>query len=127
MALVTRSLRPLRWIGSNRKDYLEFPAPVQDGFGFELHLAQSGLRPPSAKLLKGLGVGIVELIDNHDGDAYCVVYTLRFETAIYVLHSFEKKSKQGIKTPQSDIDLIKQRLKAAEVDFVVRAKQERKS
>ena len=126
MAVLKRPLRPLRWIGSSRKDYLEFPAPVQDGFGFELHLAQSGLRPPSAKLLKRLGSGIVELIDNHDGDAYRAVYALRFETAIYVLHSFKKKSKQGIKTPQSDIDLIQQRLKAAEADFAVRAKQERK-
>ena len=48
MALLNRPLRPLLWIGSSRKDYLEFPAQVQDGFGFELHLAQSGLRPPSA-------------------------------------------------------------------------------
>jgi phage-related protein len=125
MAILIRPLRPLRWIGSSRKDYLEFPARVQDNFGFELHLAQTGLHPPSAKLLKGLGGGTVELVDDHDGDTYRAVYTVRFEAAVYVLHSFKKKSKRGVKTPKNDIDLIKQRLKDAEADIAARAKRER--
>jgi phage-related protein len=109
-----RPARPLRWIGSSRKEYLEFPAKVQDNFGFELFLAQTGQHPPSTKLLKGLGSGTVELVDDFDGDTYRAVYTVRFVSAVYVLHAFKKKSKQGIKTPQSDIDLIKRRLKEAE-------------
>lgn len=71
----------------------------------------------SAKPLKGFGgANVVELVDDHQGDTYRAVYTVKFESAIYVLHAFQKKSKQGIKTPQADIDLVKRRLKAAEED-----------
>lgn len=109
--------RPLRWIKSSYKDYREFPADVQDEFGFALFLAQTGQHPFSAKLMKGLGSGIVELVENFDGDTYRTVYTVRFEKAVYVLHAFMKKSKQGIKTPQSDVKLIKKRLRYAEADY----------
>lgn len=124
MERLPRPARPLRWIGSSRKDFGEFPPKVQDNFGFELFLAQTGQHPPSAKLLKGLGSGMVELVDNYDSDTYRAVYTVRFEQAVYVLHSFKKKSKQGIKTPQSDIELIKRRLKDAEADHAKRLTQE---
>ncbi len=119
-------LRPLRWLGSAYKDYLQFPGKVQDDFGFRLHLAQIGLHPQSAKLLKGLGSGIVELVEDYDSDTYRAVYTVRFTTAVYVLHSFKKKSKQGIKTPQADIELIKRRLRDAEADYTETQKRERK-
>jgi phage-related protein len=119
-----RVARPLIWIGSSRKEYLEFPAKVQDNFGFELFLAQTGQHPPSAKPLRGLGSGTVELVDNFDGDTYRAVYTVRFESAVYVLHAFKKKSKQGIKTPQSDIELIKRRLREAEATDAARTKSE---
>ena len=122
----SRPARPLRWIRSSQKDYREFPPKVQDNFGFELFLAQTGQHPPSAKLLKGMGSGMVELVDDFDGDTYRAVYTVRFESAVYVLHVFKKKSKQGIKTPQGDIELIKQRLKDAQADYAARIKQEAK-
>ena len=93
-------------------------------FRIELFLAQTGQHPPSAKLLKGLGSGTVELIDDFDGDTYRAVYTVRLESAVYVLHAFKKKSKQGSKTPRSDIDLIRRRLKDAEADHAARTKQE---
>jgi phage-related protein len=126
MAKLPAPARPLFWVGSSRKDYRDFPPAVQDSFGFELFLAQLGQHPPSAKLLKGLGSGTVELVEDFDGDTYRAVYTVRFGTAVYVLHAFKKKSKRGIKTPQSDIDLIKQRLKAAEADHASRTKREPK-
>ena len=113
-------IKPLRWISSSRKDFGEFPPKVQDSFGFELFLAQTGQHPPSAKPLKGLGSGTVELIDNYDGDTYRAVYTVRFESAVFVLHSFKKKSKQGSRTPQGDIDLIRRRLRIAEADHAAR-------
>jgi phage-related protein len=116
MDRLPRPARPLRWMASSRKDFGDFPPKVQDTFGFELFLAQTGQRPPSAKLLKGLGSGVVELVEDFDGDAYRAVYTVRFERAVYVLHAFKKKSKQGIKTPQSDIETIRRRLKDAEAD-----------
>lgn len=126
MVKLPRPIKALRWIASARKDYGEFPRDVQDSFGFELFLAQTGQHPPSAKPLRGFGSGVVELIEDHDGDAYRAVYTVRFETAVYVLHSFKKKSKRGIKTPQSDVELIKRRLRDAEADNAERIKGEKK-
>jgi phage-related protein len=114
--------RPLLWLASSRKDYGEFPLAVQEQFGFELFIAQSGLHPPSAKPLKGLGNGVVELIEDHDGDTFRAIYTVRFETAVYVLHCFKKKSKSGIKTPQNEIELVKSRLKAAAEHFASQSK-----
>ncbi len=117
--------RPLRWIASSRKDYQGFPDEVQDAFGFQLFLAQTGQHPPSAKPLKGFGSGVVELVDDHDGDTYRAVYTVRLASAVYVLHAFKKKAKRGIKTPQSDLDLIKRRLRDAEADDANRPTKEK--
>jgi len=114
MARLPRPLRPLRWISSSRDGLSEFPSKVRDQFGYELFLAQTGEHPPSAKPFKGVGGGVVELIEDHDGDTYRAVYTVRLATAVYVLHAFKKKAKQGIKTPPRDVELIKKRLKAAE-------------
>lgn len=66
---------------------------------------------------------MLEICENYDGDTYRGVYTVRFADVIYVLHAFQKKSKQGIKTPQSDIDLIKKRLQQAEEDYVERSRE----
>lgn len=112
-----RPERPLFWIGSSRKDYAQFPPKVQEAFGFELYLAQTGQFPPSGKPLKGLGPGIIELVEDFDGDTFRAVYTVRFETAVYVLHSFMKKSKTGIRTPKADVDLIRRRYRDAEAHY----------
>ncbi|NGO51855.1 type II toxin-antitoxin system RelE/ParE family toxin [Allomesorhizobium camelthorni] len=118
--------RPLLWVSSSRRDYADFPAEVQEVFGFELFLAQTGQYPPSAKILKGIGNGVVELVEDFDGDTYRAVYTARFEMAVYVLHCFKKKSKRGIKTPQSDIDLVRRRYRDAEADYASRQNEDRK-
>jgi phage-related protein len=109
--------RPLHWIGQSRKNYGDFPPSVQEECGFALFLAQTGQHPPSAKVLKGLGSGVVELVEGFDGDTFRTVYTVRFAKAVYVLHAFKKKSKQGIKTPQSEIELIKRRFRDAEAHY----------
>lgn len=124
MGRPARPTRRLLWIASSRKDYGAFPPSVQEVFGFELFLAQTGQHPPSAKMLKGIGNGIVELVEDFDGDTYRAVYTARFETAVYVLHCFKKKSKSGIKTPQIDIDLVKKRFRDAEADYATRISKE---
>jgi phage-related protein len=126
MVKTVRPERPLLWVASSKRDYREFPSRVQDGFGFELYLAQTGQHPPSAKPLRGFGSGTLELVEDFDGDTYRTVYTVRFGEAIYVLHAFKKKSKRGIKTPQSDIDLIRRRLRDAEQDHAQRFKKESK-
>lgn len=113
---MARPERPLLWVASSKRDYRAFPSRVQDGFGFELFLVQTGQHPPSAKPLRGFGGGTLELIESFDSDTYRAVYTVRFSEAVYVLHAFKKKSKRGSKTPQPDVDLIKRRLKAAEQD-----------
>jgi phage-related protein len=117
----------LLWIASSKRDYRQFPENVQDSFEFELFLAQTGQHPPSAKPLKGMGSGVVELVDDFHGDTYRAVYTVRFREAVYVLHAFKKKSKKGIKTPQGDIDLIERRLKDAEADHAERFRKDGKS
>ena len=94
-------MRPLLWIGASKRNYQEFPWEVQDTFGFELYLAQTGQNPPSAKLLTGFGSGVVELVGDFDGDTYRAIYTVRFRKAVYVLHAFKKKSRRGIKTPKA--------------------------
>lgn len=121
-----RPARPLLWVGSSRKDYAAFPTGVQEGFGFELFLTQTGQHPPSAKVLKGMGHGVVELIGDFDGDTFLSVYTVHFETAIYVLHCFKKKSKRGIQTPKADLDLIRRRIQMAEADHKTRTKKDRR-
>ena len=108
-------IRPVAWVGSSKKDFRAFPGDVQDAMGFALYQAQIGSWHAAMKVLKGFGgAGVLELVENHHGDTYRAVYTVRFEEAVYVLHSFQKKSKSGIKTSQQDMDMIKSRLKLAE-------------
>ena len=108
-------IRPVAWVGSSKKDFRAFPDDVQDAMGFALYQAQIGSWQTAMKVLKGFGgAGVLELVENHHGDTYRAVYTVRFEEAVYVLHSFQKKSKSGIKTSQQDMDMIKSRLKLAE-------------
>ena len=122
----TKPLRPLLWVGSSKRDYREFPAQVQENFGFELFLVQTGQHPPSAKPLKGFGSGTIELVDDFDGDTYRAVYTVRFRDAVYVLHAFKKKSKRGGQTPKADLELIARRLRVAELDRAASVTQEKK-
>lgn len=126
MDRLPRPERPLFWIATSRKDYAEFPPRIQEEFGFQLFLAQTGQHPPSAKALKGLGSGVVELIGDYVGDTFRSVYTVRFETAVYVLHSFKKKSKRGIRTPKAELDLIKRRLQVAQTDYKSRMHEDHK-
>ncbi len=64
--------------------------------------------------------GVIEMLDDFDGDTYRAVYVIRFKSSVYVLHSFKKKSKRGIVTPQADTELIRRRLRDAELDDAVR-------
>jgi phage-related protein len=93
---------------------LDLPEEVRREVGFALYVAQNGEKAENAKPLKGMGGGVLEVVENYDGDTYRTVYTVRFENAVYVLHAFQKKSKKGIKTPQRDLDLIEARSKAAQ-------------
>lgn len=112
--------KPLHWVGSSKKDLLAFPDEVVDDFGYALSVVQYGGTPPSAKAWRGEGAGVFELVEAHRGDTFRAVYTVRFEKAIYVLHCFQKKSPSGVRTARQDIDLIHERLRAAQADYEVR-------
>ena len=106
------------WIGSSLSDIKSFPAEVRDVIGFALYQVQVGRKSPSAKPLTGFGgASVLEVVDDHQGDTYRAVYTVKFSDWIYVLHAFQKKSKKGTATPKPELDLIKKRLKVAEEDY----------
>jgi len=108
-------IKPLAWLASTKKDLMALPEEVIDTFGYALHLAQMGKKHVQAKPLHGFGsAGILEIVEDRRGNAYRAVYTVRFAAAVFVLHVFQKKAKSGIATPRQDMELIRERLKAAE-------------
>jgi len=84
---MSASLKPVEWVGSALEDLQAFPEEVRQTVGYALYLAQ------------------------------WAVYTVRLAGVIYVLHAFQKKSKQGIATPKQDIELISARLKRAQAHY----------
>ena len=116
--------KPVQWVGGSLFALRQFPVEVRREMGQALWFAQMGDKHPSAKPLKGFGgAGVMEIVDDHRGDTYRAVYTVRFARAIYVLHAFKKKSKRGIKTPGHEIDLIESRLNWARADYERRLKE----
>lgn len=107
-------LKPIEWVGSSLEDLKAFPDEVKNEVGHALYLAQAGSKHDSAKVLQGFGgAGVLEVVEDHGGDAYRAVYTVKFKNAVYVLHCFQKKSKKGSELPREDRALIESRLKAA--------------
>ena len=111
--------KQLFWIASAYRDLLAFPERVKDRIGTALGVAQLGGKHPSAKPWKGAGPGVLEVVEDHAGDTYRAVYTVRFEQAVYVLHAFQKKSPTGVKTARTDIELVHRRLQAAREHYQV--------
>jgi phage-related protein len=110
-------VNPVRRVGLSRKDLKTFPRPVQREAGQALYAAQCSEEYPSVKALRGMGGRtVLEIVAPHEGDTYRTVYSVRFRDAVYVRHAFQKKSKKGIATPQRELELVKQRLAAAEHD-----------
>lgn len=115
--LTAPSEKPLYWVGSAKKDLMALPDEVIDDFGYALGAVQMGATPAQAKPWRGEGSGVLELVENHRGDTFRAVYTVRFAQVVYVLHCFQKKSPSGIRTAQSDIDLIHERMKLAQQHY----------
>jgi phage-related protein len=112
--------RPLLWVGSAKSDLLDFPEAVKDEIGAALSVAQFGGKHPKAKPWKGEGPGVLEIVEDHRGDTYRAVYTVKFEQAIYVLHTFQKKSPTGIRTALPDVEMVSRRLRVANKDYEAR-------
>jgi phage-related protein len=116
MPAVVTDEKSLVWIGSSKKDLMALPAGVRRFFGHALHFAQRGDRHDAAKVMKGFGgAGVLEVVEDDAGGTYRAVYTVKFEETVFVLHCFQKKSRQGIATPKVDMDIIRARLKIAEL------------
>jgi phage-related protein len=107
--------RPVVWVGSSRRDLRAFPREVRRELGQALYAAQQGETDPAAKPLRGFGgSSVLEIVADQKGGTWSAVYTVRYSEAVYVLHAFQKKSKSGISTPKSDMDMIHRRLAEAE-------------
>jgi phage-related protein len=115
-----RHEKPLYWVASAKRDLLEFPERVVDNIGYALGVVQLGGCPPSAKPWKGLGPGVLEIVEDDASGTFRAIYTVRFRKAIYVLHAFQKKSPSGVRTAQTDVRLVGERLKAAKQDYEAR-------
>jgi phage-related protein len=117
--------KPVRWVGGSKGDLSRFPGDlsrfpldVRRRVGGALWEAQIGREAPYAKPMRGFGgAGVMEIVDDFDGDTFRAVYTVRFAEAVYVLHAFQKKSKRGIATPKAELDVIQQRLQRAKEDY----------
>lgn len=110
--------RPVIWIGSSKKDFLKFPSQVRNEMGHALYIAQKGEKHRDAKPLRGFrGGSVVEISIRDEWGTYRTMYTIQFKEAVIVLHAFQKKSTSGIKTPKHEIDLVEQRLKAAQGSY----------
>lgn len=100
--------KPLHFVGDSDRNLRSFPKEVRDVMGQALWAAQLGKKHPDAKPLKGFtGAGVLEVISDYDTDTYRGVYTVRLAGVVYVLHTFQKKSKRGIQTTRQDIGLIR--------------------
>ena len=105
--------KPVIWIGSSKKDFMEFPDDIRNEMGHALYVAQIGEKHRDAKPLKGFdGGSVLEIVQSNGQGTFRTIYTIQMEEAVLVLHAFQKKSTTGIKTTKHDIDLVKQRLKS---------------
>ena len=122
-----RDPKPVHWVGSSKADLSTFPDDVKRRVGGALWDAQMGRKASFAKPLKGFGGGgVLEVVDDFDGDTYRAVYTVRFREVVYVLHAFQKKSTRGNETPKREMDLIRQRLNRASEEYEQWQRSERK-
>lgn len=106
-----RNTRPVSWIKAARRDFEEFPDAVQEDMLSALTIAADGGKSDKAKPFKGVEGGVFEIALKHRGDAFRVIYAVKIGSDVWVIHAFQKKSKTGIKTPQMDVDIIRERLR----------------
>lgn len=108
---MTKPTRPISWVKAARKDFEEFPYQVKTAAFRALTIAAEGRTAEHVKPLRGFDSGVMEIVLRHRGDAFRVVYAVQIGEEIWVIHAFQKKSTQGIKTPKHEIDLIHERIK----------------
>jgi len=112
---MTPKTRPVSWIGAALKEFETFPEGARSICLAALTIAAEGGKADIVKPMRGMGSEVFEIALPLRGDAYRVVYAVQMAEEIWVVHAFQKKSTQGIKTPQREIDLVKDRLKGLKV------------
>ena len=105
-----KDTRSVGWVRAARKDYEGFPKAVRDRVNTALTIAAEGGKADVAKPLRGLGSGVMEIAVRHRTDAWRVVYVTEIAGRLWVLHAFQKKSRTGVQTPKTEIDLVRARL-----------------
>jgi phage-related protein len=116
--------KEVEWLGTTQRDLRRFPEEVRHEVGFALYTAELGEKALNVIPLVGFGgASVLEIISNHEGDAYRAVYTVQFSKAVYVLHVFQKKSIRGRATPKREMDLIRQRLNTARQHYEIHYKR----
>ncbi len=106
-----KKTRPISWIKAALKNFEDFPEFVQHNMLTALTIAAEGSKSDNAKPFRGIEGGVFEIAVRYRDDAFRVIYAVKIDPDIWVIHAFQKKSKKGIKTPQKDIDLIHERLR----------------
>ena len=106
-----RPTRPVSWVTPARKVFEAFPDGAREIIMDALSVAAEGGKAAISKPMKGFGSGVFEVALPYRGNAFRVIYAVQLGDALWVVHAFQKKSTQGIKTPKHEIDLIKDRLK----------------
>ena len=100
--------RDIIWVSSSLEDLRRFPEPVRKVMGFALFQAQCGGKHLQARPLKGFGgAGVLEVVEDFDGNVFRAVYTVRFADVVYVLHAFQKRSKRGIETTRREMEVVR--------------------
>lgn len=107
---MTFKTRPISWVKAARKEFEKFPEEAQSICLAALTIAAEGGKADIARPMLGFGSGVIEIALPFRGDAYRVIYAVQIGRDIWVVHAFQKKSTQGIKTPKREIDLIRERL-----------------
>lgn len=106
------------FLGSSQSEIRSFPKEVRQEIGFAIETAQLGGKAINVVPLVGFkGAGVLEIFSDFDGDTFRAVYTVRFPETVYVLHAFKKKSKSGIATPRKEMELVRSRLRAAQIHY----------
>ena len=106
-----RKTRPVSWLKAALREFETFPEGARSICLAALTIAAEGGRSDIAKPMQGMGSGVFEIALPFKSDVYRVVYAVRLGDDIWVVHAFQKKSTQGIKTPKYEVELIKDRLK----------------
>jgi phage-related protein len=104
-------MRAISWVRAAQREFRDFPPTVQDRMKFALEIAAAGEMADIAKPMKGFDAGVFEISVGFRGDAFRTVYAVKLGRDIWVVHAFQKKSTQGIKTPMHEIDLIHEHIR----------------